>query len=195
MESLIRVFTHLPNALMLNHWLNMKNNCLRKKIKIGECPGIAYRFLRSWYKYQLLKKVFSLCHIYFSHNEHVPIRFWYTFIKRKLNLTKREKFLTSYLYHKHVCIVDKIDIDSGEDVELVEERTNEINDKTVYANQVQQSQLLARPGLLAGRCLFITIVNSEIFVRILIPQIMLKDLFAMLKNPWVEHDLPKSVKG
>ena len=139
--------------------------------------------LRLWYKYQHLKKVFSLCHIYFSHNEHVPIRFWYIFIKRKLNLTKQEKFLTSYLYHKHVCIVDKIDIDSGEDVELVEERTNEINDKTVYANQVQQSQLLARPGLLAGRLSFlITIVNSEIFARILFLQIMLKDMFVKEKK-------------
>ena len=52
-----------------------------------------------------------------------------------------------------MCVVDKIDIDSGElDRESEEERTNRIGDNdTVYADKVQQSPLMAKPGLLAGR--------------------------------------------
>ena len=69
-----RIVTRLPNDLMLNHWLNKKNNlsvfrfrfrgakkvnkpyifCVLRGIffslgneqKIGECHAIAYRFLR-----------------------------------------------------------------------------------------------------------------------------------------------------
>ena len=44
-------FTLLPNALMLNHWLNMINICPRKKI--GECHEIAYGFPCLWYKYEV----------------------------------------------------------------------------------------------------------------------------------------------
>ena len=46
------------------------------------------------------QKVFSLGHIYFSRNKHFPVKFWYTHLMGKVNLTKREKFLTSNLYHK-----------------------------------------------------------------------------------------------
>ena len=43
----------LPNDPMLNIWLNMKNNCSMKKIKIGERHATAFGFLRVWYKYKL----------------------------------------------------------------------------------------------------------------------------------------------
>ena len=51
-----------------------------------------------------------------------------------------------------IVFSDKIDIDSGEiDREKEEEKTNRIGDNdTVYADQVQQSPLMAKPGLLAG---------------------------------------------
>ena len=37
-----------------------------------------------------------------SRDKHVPVKFWYTFFTRKVNLTKGENFLTSNLYHKHI---------------------------------------------------------------------------------------------
>ena len=75
-----------------------------------DCHAIGYGFLRLWYKYQLCI-IFSLCHNYFSHNKHVPVRFLYTFITRKINLTNRENFLTSYLYPKRRSLYpDNIDI-------------------------------------------------------------------------------------
>ena len=43
-------------------------------------------------------ELFLLCHFYFSHDRLVG--FWYTFITQKVNLTKWENFLTSFLYHK-----------------------------------------------------------------------------------------------
>lgn len=51
-----------------------------------------------------------------------------------------------------VNVGDKIDIDSDEtDREREEERTNRIGDNdTVYADKVQQSPLMAKPGLLAA---------------------------------------------
>ena len=45
-------------------------------------------------------EVFSLGHIYFSRDKHIPVKFWYTYFTRKVNLTKQENFLTSNLYHK-----------------------------------------------------------------------------------------------
>lgn len=46
---------------------------------------------------------------------------------------------------------DKIDIDSEEDREKEEEKTNKIGDKqTVYVDKVQTSPLMAKPGLLAA---------------------------------------------
>ena len=79
---------------MLNIWL--KNNCSMKKIK---CHTTACVFLRLRYKYEL-EKVFSLGHNYFSRHKHVPVEFWYTYFTRKVNLTKRENFLTSCVYYK-----------------------------------------------------------------------------------------------
>ena len=49
------------------------------KKKSRECHAIAFGFLLLWHRLRA-HKVFSLCHIYFSRNEHVPVRFWYTFI-------------------------------------------------------------------------------------------------------------------
>ena len=72
------IFTRLPNDLMLNHWLNKKNNlsvfrfrfqgaekvnkpcifCVLRVIifalqKIRECHAIAYGFLRLWCKHEV----------------------------------------------------------------------------------------------------------------------------------------------
>ena len=49
-----------------------------------------------------LESIISLGHICFSHDKHVPVEFWYTYFTGNVNLTKRENFLTSNLYHKRM---------------------------------------------------------------------------------------------
>ena len=62
-----------------------------------ECHEISYRYLRLWYKYDLRK----YSHVIFTFRAtNDPVEFWYTFFTRKVNLTKRENFLTSNLYRK-----------------------------------------------------------------------------------------------
>ena len=41
----------------------------------------------------------SILIFYFSRDKYVPAEFWYTYFTRNVNLTKRENFLTSNLYH------------------------------------------------------------------------------------------------
>ena len=63
--------------------------------------AIAYGFLRLWYKTSSESiLIINIMSIYFSHNKLVPVIFWNTFIMQKVHLTKRENFLTLYLYHK-----------------------------------------------------------------------------------------------
>ena len=95
----IKVITRLPNSRMLNIWLNIKNNCSMKKIKIRgmSCNSL---WIPAFVVLMRAQTVFSLGHIYFSRDKHVPVEFWYTYFTRNVNLTKRESFLTSNLYHK-----------------------------------------------------------------------------------------------
>ena len=72
----------------------LKTTALWRKSKIGKCHATTYGFLRLWLKYELRT------HIDFSHDKYVPVEFWYTYFPRNVNLTKRENFLTSNLYHK-----------------------------------------------------------------------------------------------
>ena len=70
--------SRLPNARMLNVWLNIKNNCSMKKKKIGECHATAYGFLHLWYKYEPRKYshyvIFTFCAINtFLPNSGTPI--------------------------------------------------------------------------------------------------------------------------
>ena len=49
-------YVRLPNARMLNIWLNIKNNSSRRRIKkIGDCHATDYAFLRLWYKFEVRK--------------------------------------------------------------------------------------------------------------------------------------------
>ena len=78
---------------MLNMWLNIKNNCSMKKIKNR---GMSCNSLDSCIcGYIQAQKVFSLGHIYFLRDKHVPVKFWYTYFTRNVHLRKRENFLTS----------------------------------------------------------------------------------------------------
>ena len=55
-SPLVLPYARLPNARMLNIWLNIKNNCSMKQMKkIRECHATAYGFLRLWYTYELRK--------------------------------------------------------------------------------------------------------------------------------------------
>ena len=100
MTLVIRAFPNLrlPNARMLNIWLNIKN-CTMKKIKNRgkSCNSL---WIPAFVVYIRAQKVFSLGHIYFSSDKHVPVEFRYTYFTRNVNLTKRENFHTSNLYHK-----------------------------------------------------------------------------------------------
>ena len=91
--------SRLPNARMLNIWLNIKKNCSMKKIKNQgmSCNSI---LIPAFVVFIRAQKVFSLGHIYFSRDKHIPVEIWYTYFTRNVNLTKRENFLTSNLYHK-----------------------------------------------------------------------------------------------
>ena len=90
----------LPNDPMLNIWLNMKNNHSMKQIKNRGMSCNAYGFLRLLYKYELRKYSQSVVFI-LSRDKHVPVKFWYPYFTRKVNLPKRENFQNSNLYHRH----------------------------------------------------------------------------------------------
>ena len=50
------IFSRLPNARMLNIWLDIKKQLLyEENKKSGECHATTYGFLRLWYKYELRK--------------------------------------------------------------------------------------------------------------------------------------------
>ena len=64
---------------MLNMWLIIKNNCSMKKIKNR---GMSCNSLDSCIcGYIQAQKVFSLGHIYFLRDKHVPVKFWYTYLR------------------------------------------------------------------------------------------------------------------
>ena len=87
-----RPFSHLPNDRMLNIW---KTTALWRKSKIGECYAAAFCL---GYKYKLRKYshkvMFTFCAI------NTFLSFWYIYFTWKVNLTKRENFLTWNLCHK-----------------------------------------------------------------------------------------------
>ena len=94
------------------HLVEWKTTALWRELKFGERHAIANGFLYWWYKYKLrtnshyvykykLRKyshyvIFTFCTLnIFLLNSGTPI-----FNTQKVNLTKRENFLTSNLYHK-----------------------------------------------------------------------------------------------
>ena len=73
--------SRLPNARMLNIWLNIKTNPPGIESKIGECHATDYAFLRLWYKFEVKK--FS-CFVRFTC---VPEFDRNVFIARNVNMT------------------------------------------------------------------------------------------------------------
>ena len=67
-----------PNDQMLNIWLNIKNNCCMKKIK-NRAMSCNSLWIPAFVVLIRAQKVFSLGHIYFARDKHVPVEIWYTY--------------------------------------------------------------------------------------------------------------------
>ena len=71
-QKMTHMVARLPNDRMLNIWLNIKNNCYLKKIK--KSGNVMQQPMDSCVCAQ---KVFSLGHIYFSRDKHVPVEIFF----------------------------------------------------------------------------------------------------------------------
>ena len=85
--------SRLPNARMLNIWLNIKNNCSMKKI-INR--GMSQRPMDSCVcGINTSPESIPISSYYFSRDKHVLVEFWYTYFTRNVNLTFPEFWFSS----------------------------------------------------------------------------------------------------